>query len=242
MSILHSVARHLSALAAACFTLAAAPTQAAVVASFDPAFGPAIPNLGFRGSVTFDVPTACYALGPGFHSTGGACQITALSGQINFYNANPSRDPNSVLTTVALDSSDFPSNYVFGAYFDPATGQLAGIDSNDSDPFSFSVVDPATIPGTGINYSGSMVLYFVSGFADDFGGLFSTAAVPSATQPGVGAAYLRNCSQGEGSCIGDTSNPARLTFTVVPEPDSIALALLGAGALAVIRRRKPIAR
>ena len=221
MSIFRSAVRHLSAVAAASFLLGAAPASAAVIAIFDPAFGPTIPNLGFRGTVTFDVAPACYTLGTGFVFTGGACQITALSSQINFYNA--STNPNNVLTTVALDASYFASNYVFGAYFDPATNQLAGVDSRDSAPFAFSVMDSnANFP---VNFNGSMVLDFASGHGPLVAGI------------SVAGAYLRNCERGQGTCTGTTSNPAAVRFTTVPEPDGITLAALGLGALVFARRR-----
>src|SRR6202000_251026 len=41
------------------------PASAAVVGSFDPAFGPDIPNLGFRGTITLDVSSGCFAAGVG---------------------------------------------------------------------------------------------------------------------------------------------------------------------------------
>lgn len=222
--MLHSISRRLSAAVAACSILAiAAPAQAAVVAVFDPAFGPAIPNLGFRGTITLDVTPPCYTLGSGFQITGGSCQITAQSAQIDFYNV---ATPSTILTSVALNSGFFASNYVFGAYYDLVTGQVAGLDTNDSSIFNVAVTDPN--PLAPISYSGSMVLYFASGFA------------PSRL-PVVPGAYLRNCRTIQGSsCLGnqtDTSNPGSLTFTTVPEPDSVALALLGLGVLAFARRR-----
>ena len=233
MSISHVLARCLSVAAAACSLLAAtAPANAGVIAIFDPAFGPSIPNLGFRGTLALDVSAGCYALGSGFHTTGGSCQIVAQSGQINFYNATTN---SNVLNTVDLPGAFFVPNFVFGAYFDSLTGQLAGLDTTDSGLFFVSVTDRNAVAP--INYTGNMLLYFVSGFA------------PGATVPGVGAAFLVNCNpanQQDRSCArGDpasTSNPASVTFVTVPEPDSIALALLALGALAVTRRRAPIGR
>ena len=249
MSTLPSITRRLSAAAAVCLGLiVAAPAQAGVIASFDPAFGASIPNLGFRGTINLDVSAGCYTLGSGFQFTGGSCTITATSAQINFYNFGAGT-PNTTITTVNLGPGFFAADYVFGAYFDPLTGQLAGLDTNDSDQFGVSVTDPN--PLFPINYIGDMLLYFASGTQPIEIDRASFAAVaPAATVPGVGGAFLVNCNpanqQEEGFCqSGDpstTSNPGLLTFTTVPEPDSIALALLGFGALAFTRRRARIAR
>lgn len=224
MSISHTLARYLSAAAVACsIMVAAAPAQAGVIAIFDPAFGTAIPNLGFRGTVTLDVTPACYTLGPGLQPTGGACQITAQSAQVDFYNATA--NPNTVLSSVSLAGTFFAPNYVLDAFFDPATGQLAGFDTVDSNIFNVSVRDANRLAP--IAYDGSMVLFFRTGLVGEV----------------QGGAYLRNCSEVEGNaCTGAISNPARLTFITVPEPDSVALALLGLVTLAVTRRRAPRAR
>lgn len=232
MSMLQSFNHRLSAIVAAgAVLIAAAPAQAAVIASFDPAFGPSIPNVGFRGSITLDVTAGCYQLGSGFQNTGGACQITPLSAQINYYDLTTVGNP--VLTTVDLAGAFFAANYVFGAYFDPLTGQLAGLDTSDSSSFGVSVPAP-------VSYTGSMLLYFQSGFAPT--PILFAAVTPSATVPGVGGAYLVDCNPaGNSACTritGTTSNPGRLVFTTVPEPDSIALAMLGLGALAFNRRRR----
>lgn len=234
MSMLPSFNHRLSAIVAAgAVLIAAAPAQAAVIASFDPAFGPSIANLGFRGSITLDVTAGCYQLGSGFHNTGGACQITPLSAQINYYDLTTVGNP--VLTTVDLAGAFFAANYVFGAYIDPLTGQLAGLDTNDSNSFGVSVPAP-------VNYTGSMLLYFQSGFAPS--PILFAAVTPAATVPGVGGAYLVDCNPADqlgtacNRSTGTTSNPGRLVFTTVPEPDSIALAMLGLGALAFNRRRR----
>ena len=241
MSTLPSLSHRLSSAAVVCLALAcAAPAHAGVIAAFDPAFGASIPNLGFRGTINLDVSDGCYTLGSGFQFTGGTCTITAQSAQINFYNF-AAGTPATTIATINLGPGFFAANYVFGAYFDPVTGQLAGLDTNDSDRFPVSAAD--SNPLFPISYSGDMLLYFVSGTQPILVGR-AAAVAPAATVPGVGGAFLVNCNvadQRESFCqSGDptsTSNPGRLTFTTVPEPDSIALGLLGLGALALTRRR-----
>jgi MYXO-CTERM domain-containing protein len=240
MSVSSSIARRLVGMSMLSLVLAvAAPARAGVIGSFDPAFGPSIPNLGFRGTIMLDVTAGCYALGGGFHFTGGACSVTATSAQVNFYNATSG---SGTLSTVNLTAATFGTSYVFGVYIDPVTGAFAGLDTNDSSLFGVSVTDPN--PLAPIAYTGSMLLYFTSGMVPPIGiasfdALSSSSAVTAVTA-GFGGAFLVNCGPFGGSCSRSTSpnsNRASLTFSAVPEPDALALGLLGAVGLAVMRRR-----
>jgi hypothetical protein len=239
MAISQSLTRIAAAAAAALSVLVAAtPAQAAVIAIFDPAFGLSIPNLGFEGSITLDVSSGCYGggpgNGPGYELTGGSCVITPESAQINFYNytTNPTGDASGILTTVNLDASYFPTGYVYGAYVDPVTNLLAGFDTNDSDPFSVTVTDSNS--AAPINYSGDMLLYFVSGFQQIDPAFLVDCNTPLPREFG-GNAEQTSCTRGSDA----SSNPAPVTFVAVPEPSTIPLALLGLVGLAAARRRRP---
>jgi MYXO-CTERM domain-containing protein len=227
-SLSQCLTRGLSAAAAACSLLMMAPASAAVIGSFDPAFGPGIPNLGFRGTITLQVSSGCFAAGPGFVvNDGSACSVTVDAAQINFYNSTLNT-PNNFLTTINLPGSFFSPTFVSDIFLD-ATDQFAGLDSNFSDIFAVSVTDnsaAAIADSATISYSGNMLLFFSTG-------------------SGIDPAFLVNCpnSDGPGTGCGQTqqvSNPADITFTTVPEPDSVALAVLGMGALIASRRRRSL--
>ena len=242
MSISNSLGRCLSVMAVACSLLAvAAPTQAAVVATFDPAFGlDRIPNLGFRGTVTLDVSAGCYSTAAAsefsYAFTGGTCTITPISGELNFYNATNDPGATAIFTGSTIDLLPYlQADWVIGAYFDPLTNAFAGFDTFDSLPFFVSVHDSSSAP---IDYDGDMLLYFVSDHEP-----FTEVGLVSRDP-----AFLVDCNpanSAETTCdrfSGAVSDPADVTFAVIPEPDSIALSLLGLGALLAARRRKSIAR
>jgi hypothetical protein len=223
MSISHLLARGLSAAAFACSILvAAAPAQAAVIGSFDPAFGatdsdPALANVGFRGTFSLDVSSGCYNPGGGYEINGGSdgCQITMTSLEVDFYNTN---NPGPTLTSVNVMNYIDPTQYVYGAWFDPETDLFTAFDSFDSGVFPVTVTDTTeSNPADQVSYTGSMDLYFVSGYECDDGC--------------IDPAYLFDFNSYA------QSNGATVTVTTVPEPATIPLTLFGLAALAAVRRR-----
>src|SRR5947209_5382980 len=74
IQLLSSMRRMAAAAVAALLLVAGTANAIIFVGDFDPAFGPAFPNLGFRGQSTFDVSAGCLT-SAGFHAEGGSCTI-----------------------------------------------------------------------------------------------------------------------------------------------------------------------
>ncbi len=203
------------ALASACLAVAGlgavvAPAQAAVVvASFDPAFGPAIPNLGFRGTAAFFIPDACFAIA-GAVLNGNACSgntMSVTSASVDFYNL---ADPGDVLATLSWTSLNLN---VLGAFF--AGGVLTGIDTDIGAPQALNIADPG--PPV-LNFSGLIGVQFFIG-------------APGGTRLFIcDPLFPLVCTNP------DASNAATVTYTRVPEPATPLLALLALGAAGFARR------
>src|SRR5207244_5510417 len=67
IQLLSSIRRGAIAAAAGLLLVAGTANAIIFVGDFDPAYGPGIPDLGFRGHSTFDVSAGCLT-SPGLHS------------------------------------------------------------------------------------------------------------------------------------------------------------------------------
>ncbi|MBL8305167.1 MAG: PEP-CTERM sorting domain-containing protein [Rubrivivax sp.] len=223
----------------------ASPAQAAVVvASFDPAFGAAIPNLGFRGTAEFSIADACFAR-TGLVLNSDACSgntMRVLGAEVTFYNL---ADPETPLQTSTWSGSSF--NVLAGLF---AGGQLVGLDTTISLPL------PVVIQQSGaqaVSFSGLMAVQFYSGQLggedDDeeeeggYGARGSLGAHSSSSSDPAGGTRLFTCAVGSvGACnVLAQSNAATVSYETVPEPATALLALLALGAGAAARRARPAA-
>jgi hypothetical protein len=202
-------------VAALAVTAATAAQSAVVVASFDPAVGPAMPNVGYRGTAQLFIDDSCFAL-TGTVLNSNACSLNTMVVQtatVEFYDLS---NPIPTILSTTFGPND-PT--VLSATF--SGGELIGFDT------TFSILNDIVLTqgvnGSPIDFSGAVAIRF-------FGG-----AEPNAE--------LNVCSpqdvRGQREC--QTSNPAtNFTFTrlTVPEPGSVALVLLAAGLAAGAARRR----
>lgn len=189
------------------------PSRATLyVGTFDPAFGPGVPNLGFRGEGTFFVPDACLLLPDGFVSNAHPCSAGAMSMNSAF---------------VELYDLAVPLATVDTAVFAPPPLALIGVEilaNSLIGVFSF-VEGPVAVIVPGI-YTGNLWLEF-----RDIG------------EAGPNAAYIYTCDpDNEGCDSSSVSNPAEVTFTRIPEPNTVALLLAALGAGVAAKRRRDLNR
>lgn len=135
---------------AASFALAS-PAQAALYSGdWDPAFGSAFPDLGWRGDATFFIPDACVGLSGWVFNFGQCSGMKILEAEVEFYSLS---DPAS--TTLETLVFDVPSTAVGWANLDD--GQLLGV-IGAFPYFRLSMLDIA---------GGDYTKFFLS-FVDDF--------------------------------------------------------------------------
>ena len=190
------------------------------VGKWDPAFGAAFPDLGWRGEATFFVPDACLA-NEGFVLNSGACSgMKLVSAEVEFYRVSDPAD--ATLETLFFDT---PSSLVFGMTI--SDGDLAGVVG------TFGYYVDSTLP-----LAGGPNTEFNLSFLND------VAVLDFLTWGRCRHLF------GDYACVKKWGfsdlNPADgtpfLTFTAVstsvPEPASAALIVLALGMLAVLTRRR----
>ena len=118
------------------------------VGTFDPAFGPAFPSLGFRGTATFNVPETCLAQ-DGFCSDAG---ISMVSAAVTLYDLN--NTDNSV--QLGFDPASLDNVFIQG-------GTLFGVNS--------AILGPQQTFSDGFFYTGSIFLQFALTSGDGFLGM-----------------------------------------------------------------------
>lgn len=193
----------------------AAPGQAALYGgSWDPAFGPAFPDLGWRGEALFYVPDACLAQS-GWVFNWASCSsfgMQLVNATVDFYSlSNPSN--------TALQET-----LVFGTASDAVLkmniqeGSLAGVVG------TFDYFLSSTLPIAGAPYT-DFVLFFNGAYAQMF-----YVSKPAEGWPSAGFSSLNPASGGSSA----------MTFHLIPEPGSLALVLTGLALIGWSTRRRDL--
>ena len=184
-----------------------APSQAIiVVGAWDPAFGSAFPELGWRGEAKFFVPDACLAESGwvfNFESCSGGT-MKVLSADVEFYKLS---DPSNPLFQETL-SFDDPTSLVAAMKIED--GLLAGLYA------TFDYFVPSALGIAGGPYTEFVLL-----FEDNLARLAFISDPPD----GPKTKGISDRTTPDGSPF--------ITFRVVPEPSSLALTLLGLLAVAI---------
>lgn len=212
-----NVSRRLLAALAGAAALAG-PAQAAFVqGDWDPPFGPPFPDLGWRGTTTIDVPTACLALSGTIVNDGSLCPLmTVVNAEVQFYDVNTPVPTVETLDFDALVAVDriFVSAGVVEAFALDSLGLVLS-----TSPLAFT-----TVPPGGQAFFGLDVDFVVGG---------GTEAVLTW--------YIGNIDPATGRSSPDFPAFLRITQTTdpspVPVPATLALALAGLALLGGTRRR-----
>lgn len=214
--------------------------QAAVyVGDWDPAFGPALPNLGFAGRAKFFIPDACLAgpANPGsFIPDGAACSgggMYLIEAAVDLYNVS---NPLAILETLNYAPPVPVTDPVFGMFveFNAITGQneVTGVSTDFIGPRT-SLLEIAGFNTFWLVFGPTPVIQV--GAPEGAEALLGPATDPRYIEASL---FMANCAQC-GPIVSSRSNPATVTFSRIPEPTSLAIVMAGllAGAMALRSRR-----
>lgn len=195
-----------------------------VVGRFDPLYGAPFPNLAWAGEATFEVDGCFFTLGTGTFGNGGCSgsgAITLLNAHVDFTDGVGGAAKGSLVWNTSLPS-------VFSMNFGPGgtvTGASTGLFAYQFGPSTFENIDAYEFA---LKFTGTSVsLYNRICEVDD---KKYKKKKSSDDEP--------ECKEG----VNDfRRNPPKLTFFVVPEPQTYALMLAGLAAFgltAANRRRR----
>lgn len=237
------------AAAAALLTSVSAwmPAQAALyVGTWDPRFGaPFAADLGWRGTIEFDVPLA-----PDCATDGAACIAGSklLSAQVEFYDTDA---PATTLATIDWTLSELASTSILGLRFGPG-GDVLQLATQLS-PYK---APNAGLAAFGVDAGTEFGLQFVIDQRLGDGSLFSGPRLfwrrICSSYPGDRGGYGyggdddddgESCTPGQGGNDALNFPPQdfiiRRTDQPVPEPGALVLVISALGALALVSRRSP---
>lgn len=216
-------------VAATAFLGAASPAQAVVyVGNWDPAFGGIFPTLGWKGSATFSLPSACDGRTGSFLNSAAGCgggAITILSGSVDFYNV--------AAPLVTLQTLNFTSPGAVSAVtlFTPIAisnnsgpTQLVGLTSSFSDGVAGTIAES--------KYLGNSYKFYLR-----FDGLTTSLAYSPA---GFGSLDC-DLTPSNTTCGFSAVSPAvkfALQTAPIPEPETYALMLAGLAAVGFAARHR----
>jgi hypothetical protein len=198
--------------AAVALTYAASASAIVYRGAWDPAFGAAFPDLGWKGTAQFYVPDACLALSGTILNSDPCSSGTMgiLSADVDFYSLSDPENPAMQETlTFSLASLDVTSMTI-------TDGQLSGLVGG----FNYAVA--STLP-----IAGAPITDFTLFFAEDLAGMLW------ASYPGDGTRIWGY------SDFDPPDGEPFITFTPeVPEPETYALMLAGFAVIGFVARRR----